>query len=342
MTLLGTPRTAAKTGVLILLASLLASCGRDAGETEPSAGGGTPVRVSHPVLTDFMETVDLNANTLFMTREAVRATFQGFIEKTFKTLGEDVKAGEPLFLIQTRESAAAEWPKATWPAAEGLKTARLTGDASKAPRPSADSLSIRVDGVPFSGSVVIRAKTNGVLTSLDHHTGDFVSDGEQIGTVSNPSSLRLTLNVPFAFARRIRRAEPCKVVLPDGSESKAFIQRALPSVDPELQTQTFILRPDGKVPLPENLNVIVRLPLMTARRAVGVPRSAVMSDETQETFWIMKLVDDSTAVRFDAVKGIENDSLVQIVRPALKPEDRVVSEGAYGLPDTAAVSITGP
>jgi hypothetical protein len=93
--------------------------------------------------------------------------------------------------------------------------------------------------------------------------------------------------------------------------------------------------------LPENLNAIVRLPLRTARRAMGVPRSAVMSDETQETFWIMKLVNDSTAVRFDAVKGMENDSLVQIVRPALSIGDRVVSDGAYGLPDTAAVSIAG-
>jgi hypothetical protein len=117
--------------------------------------------------------------------------------------------------------------------------------------------------------------------------------------------------------------------------------RALPSVDPESQTQIFILKPDGTIPLPENLNVIVRVPLLTARRVAGVPKSAVMSDETQESFWIMKLVNDSTAMRFDAVKGLENDSLVQIVRPTLGPEDMVVSEGAYGLPDTAAVSIIG-
>ena len=87
--------------------------------------------------------------------------------------------------------------------------------------------------------------------------------------------------------------------------------------------------------------MIVRLPLLTARHAVGVPKSAVMSDESQETFWIMKLVNDSTAVRFDAVKGIENDSLVQIIRPPLRPDDRVVSDGAYGLPDTAAVTPVG-
>jgi multidrug efflux pump subunit AcrA (membrane-fusion protein) len=342
MTLLRKSRAAAGIAGILLLAGLYASCGRDAGEAESAAAaaGRTPVRVSHPIVTDFTETVDLNGGTFFLTREAVRATFQGFIEKTFKAPGEDVRAGEPLFLIKTRESAAADWPK----------TARLTSDTSKATwpsafRPSADSLGngpgFRLDGVPFSGSVLIRAKTDGVLTTLDHSTGDFVGDGEQICTVSNPSSLRLSMNVPFALSRRIRRADPCTLILPDGSESRAFILRALPIVDPESQTQTFILKTDGTVSLPENLNVIVRLLLQTARRAVGVPKSAVMSDETQETFWVMKLVDDSTAVRFDAVKGLENDSLVQIVRPALSPEDRVISDGAYGLPDTAAVSITG-
>jgi hypothetical protein len=349
MTIPRKTRTAARTAGILLLAGICASCGRDAGEAGSStaaaeAAGGTPIRISHPVLADFTETIDLNAVTIFLTREAVRATFEGFIEKTFKTLGDEVKAGEPLFLIKTRETAAADEP-----AADGLKTARLTGDTSTAPWPAADSIGsgrvsgsgFSVDGVPFSGSVVIRARTGGVLTALDHGTGDFVGDGEQIAMVSNPASLRLRLNVPFAFSRRIRRAEPCELVLPDGSESRAFFQRALPSVDPESQTQTFILKPDGTVPLPENLNVIARLPLLTAHRAMGVPKSAVMSDETQETFWIMKLVDDSTAVRFDAVKGLENDSLVQIVRPALRPDDRVVSDGAYGLPDTAAVSVTG-
>jgi multidrug efflux pump subunit AcrA (membrane-fusion protein) len=315
MPLLRKPPAAVKAGTLLLLAGLLFSCGRGAKEADSAAPAGTPVRVIHPVLTDFTETIDLNANTLFLTREAVRATFQGFIEKTFRTLGEDVKAGEPLFAIRTRESAA---------------------DDSLAVR-----LGLRAGGAPFSGSVVIRAQTDGVLTSQSFHTGDFVSDGEQIATVSNPASLRIALNVPFAFVRRIRRAEGCTLMFPDGSVSGAHIQRTLPSVDSESQTQTFILKPDADIPLPENLNVIVRLPLQTARRAPGVPKGAVMSDETQETFWIMKLINDSTAVRFDAVKGIENDSLIQIVRPPLRPDDRVVSEGAYGLPDTASVSLVG-
>jgi multidrug efflux pump subunit AcrA (membrane-fusion protein) len=319
MTLLRRPRTAVTTGALLLLAGLWASCGRNAGETDPPSAGRTPVRVTRPVLTDFTETIDLNANTIFLTREVVRATFQGFIERAFKTIGEDVKAGDPLFLIKTRESEAAD--------SLGIRLGVRLGTGA--------------DGAPFSGSVEIRAKTDGMLTSQSYNTGDFVSDGEQIATVSNPASLRLALNVPFAFARRIRRAEPCMLMLPDGSAARAHIQRALPSVDSESQTQTFLLKPDGEITLPENLNVIVRLPLLTARRAAGVPIGAVMSDEAQETFLIMKLVNDSTAVRFDAVKGIENDSLVQIVRPPLGPSDRVVSEGAYGLPDTASVSIIG-
>jgi hypothetical protein len=56
-------------------------------------------------------------------------------------------------------------------------------------------------------------------------------------------------------------------------------------------------------------------------------------------FWIMKLINDSTAVRENIHKGIETDSLVQILSPRLNKSDRVISSGAYGLPDTSKIEI---
>ena len=53
----------------------------------------------------------------------------------------------------------------------------------------------------------------------------------------------------------------------------------------------------------------------------------------------MKLINDTTALRVDIQKGVENDSLVQILSPKLSTEDRIVKTGAYGLPDTAKVEI---
>jgi multidrug efflux pump subunit AcrA (membrane-fusion protein) len=266
--------------------------------------------VVHPTVSDLTETIDLNATTVFLSKETVRATFQGFIEKAFKQVGDDVKAGEPLFLMRTKEASAN------------------------------DSLGIKLGNAAFGGSVSIPAKTDGVLTEVNFHVGDFVNEGESIATVSNPSSLRIALDAPFQYASILKRGETVKLFLPDGTVMNASIQRAIPSVDPGSQTQKYLLRTQDGAMLPENLNLNVRLPVRTARRVLALPPSAVLCDETQETFWVMKLVNDSTAVRIDVQKGVENDSLVQIINPILDPIDRVVSEGGYGLPDTAVVFIS--
>ena len=56
-------------------------------------------------------------------------------------------------------------------------------------------------------------------------------------------------------------------------------------------------------------------------------------------FWILKLINDTTAVRIYIEKGIENDSLIQILNPELSLTDRIISDGGFGLPDTAKVQV---
>jgi hypothetical protein len=53
----------------------------------------------------------------------------------------------------------------------------------------------------------------------------------------------------------------------------------------------------------------------------------------------MKLLNDSTAVKLDIKKGIQTDSLVQVLDPVLSLNDRFITEGAYGLPDTVKIVI---
>ncbi len=72
---------------------------------------------------------------------------------------------------------------------------------------------------------------------------------------------------------------------------------------------------------------------------IALPKTAVMTNETMDQFWVMKLIDDQTAVRVDITKGAENDSLVQIKAPKLSLDNRIVLQGAFGMPDTAKVLI---
>jgi multidrug efflux pump subunit AcrA (membrane-fusion protein) len=294
---------------LFTLMALFISCSPKPKEVDIH-NSGTPVQVTSPRRVTLTETIDLNANTIFLKKEIVRATFQGFIEKINKNIGDEVKTGNLLFRIKTKESVADDNLKLTF----GAKT--------------------------FQGSVSVRAQSDGILTALNYHTGDFVAEGEEIAIISNPSSLRISLNVPYQYVSKINQHSPCKIYLPDGKMLPATIQKVIPSVDPVSQTQTFLLRLDEPVNLPENLNVDTRLALRTINDALVLPLTTILSNETQDEFWVMKLINDTTAVHVNIKKGIETDSLVQIISPEFNLTDRIISEGAYGLPDTAKVLPT--
>lgn len=291
---------------------LLSACHKKQDEAGAGKAEGTPVQVAHPARLDLVETIDLNANTIFLKKQTVRATFSGLVESIAKTMGDPVHEGDLLLLLKTREAAAG------------------------------DSLA-RIPGLPASPHAVrILARANGILTALHFNTGDYVAEGEEIAVIANPASLRITLNVPFEYARAIDRHAPCEILLPDGGRLKASISRIIPSVDPVAQTQTFLLQLREPANLPENLNLSARVPLKTVRNAVVVPRSAILSDETLSRFWIMKMISETTAVRVDITQGLESGDQVQVVVPELRSKDAVIVNGAYGLPDTARVSLADP
>ena len=72
---------------------------------------------------------------------------------------------------------------------------------------------------------------------------------------------------------------------------------------------------------------------------VSLLKSAVLSDETQSQFWIMKMIDSVTAVKVMITKGMETNDKVEILSPRLLKTDKILLTGNYGLPDTAKVEV---
>ena len=291
-----------------LLMALFSACGNGSDKTTDEKNGA-PVYVVNPSLKNMNNYLQLNANTIFQKKEIVRATFQGFIVKFFKKIGDRINAGDEILQIQTKESSA-----------DGKMDLNL-GKGS------------------FKGIVTIKSKTGGVFTEQNHNIGDFVTDGEQIAVISDPSSLVIQLNVPYQFVSSVKLGNACTINLPDGKSMSGIINKALPSVDQASQTQTYLIQLHQFENLPENLNVIVKIPVQYISNALTVPKSAMMTDETQSKFWVMKMINESTAVKVNVTKGIENDSVVQLLNNNLTKNDRIISEGAFGLPDTAKVII---
>ena len=151
--------------------------------------------------------------------------------------------------------------------------------------------------------------------------------------------MRIKLNVPFEDAQRINKGALCQVNLPGSSKLNGYIEKSVPAVDPASQTQTYLIKLTKDKELPENLNVLVKIPVKLFKNAIVIPKSAVVTNVTEDTFWLMKLINDTTAVRVNIKKGIETDSLVQVLAPSLNKSDRIIASGAYGLPDSSKIEI---
>jgi biotin carboxyl carrier protein len=292
-----------------LLSFSIVACSGDNNSGDENINTGTPVEITNPQVMNLSDYIELNAYTVFLNKEIIRTPFEGFVAKIYKNIGDEVNPGDVLFSVKTKESAAV------------------------------DSLRINIGNKVFNGIIEIKAKTKGVLTELDYHTGDFISGGEQLAIVSNPSSMRIKLNVPFEDATKIKIGDLCIIRLPGGAKLNGYIEKSVPSVDPASQTQTFLIKLPENKELPENLNVLVKIPVKLFKDATVIPKSAVVTDVTEDTFWLMKLINDTTAIRVNINKGIETDSLVQVITPTLSKSDRIISSGAYGLPDTSKIEI---
>jgi multidrug efflux pump subunit AcrA (membrane-fusion protein) len=295
--------------IAIITSIVMYSCVNENNNSGEKKNAGTPVTITHPYKTSVSDYIELNGNTTFLTKEILRATFQGFIEKVYKNIGDRVERGDDIFQIKTMESAAA------------------------------DSLNVLLGNKEFKGSVILKAQSDGVLTQLDYHQGDFISSGEQLGIIANPSSLRIDVNVPFEDISDVSIGRRCEVYLPGGKKLEGEIDSNIPSVDSAAQTQTYYIKLIQYKPLPENLNVTVKIPFNETKDALVLPNAAILANVTQDSFWVMKVINDTTAIRTDVEKGIANDSVTQVVNSRLKAGDRIVLNGAYGLPDTAKIEL---
>jgi hypothetical protein len=113
----------------------------------------------------------------------------------------------------------------------------------------------------------------------------------------------------------------------------------LPTMDAVSQTQNIVIKINPGHTIPENLVAKVRIPKITRNHAVSLPRAAVLSDETQSNFWVMKMTDSVTAIRVPVKKGIETKDRIEIISPVFSDQDKILLTGNYGLADTARVII---
>jgi hypothetical protein len=191
----------------------------------------------------------------------------------------------------------------------------------------------------FLGLINIASHKNGVINSISYQKGDFVQEGDEMAVISEQNSLVFLLDVPFELEKYIEKNRNCRIILPDNRQIIGTITGKLPEMDMQSQTIRYVIKPQSIDRLPGNLIASINLVKSTNEKAMVLPKQAVLGDETQTTFWVMKLINDSTAVKIIVNKGFENNEEVEITNPEFLPSDRIVRTGNYGLPDTARITI---
>lgn len=299
-----------KTAVLLfLLIIVFDSCNKTIPVETPQTVS-VPVTVTHIDTTAIESFVDLNATTAYLIKNTIKANTTGYLETVKVASNDFVSNHQLLFSLKTRE-------------------AKVLGNTINKIDPSLN----------FGNAIQLRATCNGFVNAVNVQKGDYVQEGDVLAIINDANSFSIVLSLPYELRKFVTLNEILNVYLPDGTTIQTKVDKYMPSVDPASQTQNVILKSIKAVNIPENLVVKVRIDKTVANKTISLPKQAVLSDETQTDFWIMKVVGNNLAIKVPIKKGIESSDKVEILSPKLKTSDQILLTGNYGVGDSIKIKI---
>ena len=294
----------------LLLTGLVSCKNRTTKQEEETPEARTPVTVTTISNESMVEYIELNASSTFLQKWPVRANATGYLQSANVQLNKYVSKGQALYTIKTKEAQSI-----------------------------GNTINILDSALKFSGINSISAAAGGFISEVNHQPGDYVLDGDQLAMITDTKSFVFLLQLPYELRPFILNKSSLEMILPDGEKLNGIISGNLPVMDAGSQTQSIILRVNTTHNIPENLIAKVRIIKSLKNNTVSLPKTALLTDETQRDFWIMKMTDSSTAIKVPVKKGIETTDRVEILSPLLTLADKILLTGNYGLPDTAKVQI---
>ncbi|HWH62936.1 MAG TPA: HlyD family efflux transporter periplasmic adaptor subunit [Ginsengibacter sp.] len=299
--------------LLLFFCAMVAACSNSDTNSADSAAPEirTPVTVTSVSYAPLQEFIELNATSSFLQKSYVKSNVNGYVKKVYIKIGDFVNAGQRLFVLKTKEAEAI-----------------------------GNSVNQLDSGFKFSGVNIITDNTNGYVAQLDHQEGDYVQDGEQLAVISDSKSFVFVMNVPYEDNPYVSIGKKVEVVLPDNERLNGTVSSAMPMIDSITQTQSYSIKVNAPHSIPQNLIVKVEIIKVSKTSAATLPKQSVLSDETQTEYWVMKMTDDTTAVKVPVKTGIVKGDTVEILSPDFSIKDKILLSGNYGLTDTALVTVS--
>ncbi len=295
----------------LLFTVLLASCSGN--NEDNSANNKSPrpeVEVTSMRVGPIVDRIEVSATSTFQAQNVVKSPITGFIVSISVSPGETVGSGTLLMKLQTKESRAL-----------GNTLDSVAGE------------------LRLSGIWSVKADANGFVSEVSHQVGDYVPEGEPLATIVQQHSLAFVLNLPFEWRSLVNVGMPVELTLSDGTKIQGKAENPLPQANQGAQTIPWLVTVRTTKFIPAGIQALATIPSYVSRQAQLLPKSAVLTNETQTRYWVMHLVDSITAVKMDVHLGHQSGDSVEILQPKFKANDKFLVTGNYGVPDTLLVKV---
>lgn len=277
------------------------------------------------------------------------ARADGAITRIHRRLGDVVRAGESVAVMESRDAAAIAserssatarlaLARSTYAREKKLFDARITArqdlEAAAAALAEAEAEARRSQSAAAAAKVsgdgrtlAVTSLISGRITKSDAKLGAYVLAGTELFRVSDPNHIQINASVLAADARRIRPGDTAVIELLGGETVKAVVRSATPSLDAESKTATIVLIPEGIGGLTPGQGLRARIKPRGAADAIAIalPEEAVQTVEGREVVFV------KTAKGFQAttvVTGKRGGGRIEIV-DGVKPGAVIATRGAF-------------
>ncbi len=298
-----------KIQTIIWLIPVFATLSCSHNETEPTLQTAkVQVKITHITHGIIPVYLQLTGKTVFLNKNAIVSPIAGYITKVAIRPGDRVQKNDTLFTLISQEVYALQ---------------------------SNDSIT------EDYGNISILAPISGVINQLSvFKKSVFVDKNASLCNIVETSSFFVETEVPYEYSSLVKLGNQCIIQFSDSTEYKAKFYKIMPTMNIKSQTQKVLTKIQNITSfIPENMIVKVLVEKSKIDTTQILSKNCVMTDALMTEFWVMKLINDTTAVQIPVKIGNQTHKQVEILLPQFSTNDKFISQGAYGLEDTTLVEV---
>jgi membrane fusion protein (multidrug efflux system) len=334
---------------IIALAAALAACTGSAGK---QAGDHAPplVRAEAAVLTPFVDRIEAVGNARANEQVTLSAPVTERIVRLNFDDGAYIRAGQVVAVLRQAEQNAAlsEADARAREAQQQLRRVAELKDRGFATRSSydtqvADAAAARAQAQQIQAQIgdrIIRAPFGGWVSLRTISVGAIASQGTEIATISDLTTIKLDFTVPETMLAALREGMPIDA-LTSAYPNRPF-HGVIRTIDPVIDPNTRAVTVRALLPNPDRLlrpGMLLNVAIESSRRtSLSVPELAVVGEGDAQ--YVFTVGPGARVHRVPVHTGAHFNGRVEIVS-GLRPGQPVVTEGIIKVTDGMQVRLAG-